>query len=256
MNSRWIEDSFALTGQAALVTGAAKGIGSNIATSLAAAGAELILVGRTTDSLGHTSAEVEKLGSRPRLLECDLSDAKSVDLLLNELAKSRVDILVNNAGTIHRAPATEIKVEDKQRVLEVNLNSIFTITQRIGAQMVERRKGRIINIASLLSFQGGINVAPYVVSKHGILGLTRALANEWGGFGVNVNAIAPGYIATDNTKPLQDDRERSEGILKRIPLGRWGNPEDIGAVAVFLASRAAQYINGEIITVDGGWMSR
>ena len=172
------------------------------------------------------------------------------------MEKFKVDIVVNNAGTISRAPAADTALEDWQRVIDTNLSSVFQISQACGKAMITRGSGRIINIASLLSFQGGINVPAYTASKHGVAGVTKALANEWGSKGVTVNAIAPGYISTDNTEALRNDPDRNASILARIPIGRWGTPEDLSAVAVFLASPAAAYINGEILTVDGGWMGR
>lgn len=256
MNQKWLESQFSLSGSNALVTGASKGIGFEIATALASAGADLILVGRELDSLQKCASHCKEQNVKVSIELCDLSDQSSLSAVLERISQSKIDILVNNAGTIHRQAAVDVKTEDWKRIIDVNLDSVFKLTQHVGRRMIKNGKGRIINIASLLSFQGGINVAPYTVSKHGILGLTRALANEWGPLGVNVNAIAPGYISTDNTLALRNDKERSEAILSRIPLGRWGKPEDISAVAVFLASQAAQFINGEVITVDGGWMSR
>lgn len=256
MNQNWLTDHFALRGKSAIVTGASKGIGANIAFALASAGANITVVGRSSESLEEVSDNCRRAGAEVHQVICNLEDLAEVRRTFEELGRKACDILVNNAGIIHRAPATKVEIADWERVISVNLQAVFYICQAIGRPMVAKGSGRIINIASLLSFQGGINVAPYTVSKHGVVGLTRALANEWGPLGVNVNAIAPGYIETDNTAQLREDRERNDSITKRIPLGRWGTPEDIGAVAVFLSAPAANYINGEVIAVDGGWLSR
>jgi 2-dehydro-3-deoxy-D-gluconate 5-dehydrogenase len=254
--TNWLESQFSLTGKKALVTGASKGIGASIAIAMAQAGADVVLVGRSQDSLSATRTAIENLGRTTETLIADvesrarISDAfKSIDLL-------NVEIVVNNAGSISRAPAIDTSLEDWDRIINTNLNSVFQISQLCAKSMLAKGHGRIINIASLLSFQGGINVPAYTASKHAVAGVTKALANEWGAKGVTVNAIAPGYISTDNTQALRNDVERNTSILARIPLGRWGTPEDLAAVAVFLASPAASYINGEIITVDGGWMGR
>jgi 2-deoxy-D-gluconate 3-dehydrogenase len=252
----WLESQFSLRGKRALVTGSSKGIGSAIAISLAQAGADLVLVGRSTESLETTRLGIEATGQQVELLICDVSSSASIDKAFGGIAEMNVDIVVNNAGTISRAPAAETAMQDWTRVINTNLSSIFQISQACGSAMILRGHGTIINIASLLSFQGGINVPAYTASKHGVAGVTKALANEWGNKGVSVNAIAPGYIATDNTAPLRADQERSASILARIPMGRWGEAEDIASVAVFLASPAARYINGEVLTVDGGWMGR
>jgi 2-deoxy-D-gluconate 3-dehydrogenase len=256
MNQNWLTDHFALRGKSAIVTGASKGIGANIAFALASAGANITVIGRSSESLEEVSDNCRRAGAEVHQVICNLEDLAEVRRTFEELSRKACDILVNNAGIIHRAPATKVDITDWERVISVNLQAVFYICQAIGRPMVAKGSGRIINIASLLSFQGGINVAPYTVSKHGVVGLTRALANEWGPLGVNVNAIAPGYIETDNTAPLREDRDRNDSITKRIPLGRWGTPEDIGAVAVFLSAPAANYINGEVIAVDGGWLSR
>lgn len=254
--STWIEDQFSLHGKRALVTGASKGIGAAIANAMANAGADLILVGRTSESLVQTTNAVEKLGRKTTQIICDLSVSDDISRAFSEVDSLEVDILINNAGTIIRGSSLELPLSDWQRILDTNLNSAFQLTQLCSRSMVERGSGRVINIASLLSFQGGLNVSAYTASKHGIAGLTKALGNELGGRGVTVNAIAPGYIETDNTQALRDDPERNNAISARIPIGRWGKPEDISSAAVFLASKAAGYINGEILTVDGGWMAR
>jgi len=254
--SKYLESQFSLVGSRALVTGASKGIGAQIAIALASAGADLVLLGRSSESLADTKSQVVALGRNASELICDLGDPKSVAALLPKLANESVDILVNNAGIITRADAVDASLEDWNLVFQTNLTSLFQISQVVAKKMLAKGAGRIINIASLLSFQGGIRVTGYAASKHAVAGLTKALANEWGAAGITVNAIAPGYIITDNTEPLRQDADRSAGILARIPVGRWGTPEDIAGVAVFLASPAARYINGEILTVDGGWLAR
>lgn len=253
----WLESRFGLGGKTALVTGSSKGIGAAIAIAMAQAGATVILQGRSSPSLAATSAKIEAItGHKCEEILCDVSSSSAIAEAFSHIAAREVDIVINNAGSISRAPAADTSYEDWQQIININLNSIFQISQLCGRAMLERGSGRIINIASLLSFQGGINVPAYTASKHGVAGLTKALANEWGARGVTVNAIAPGYIATDNTAALRADHDRNASILARIPLGRWGEGEDISGAAVFLASDAARYINGEILTVDGGWMGR
>lgn len=252
----YLESQFSLAGRRALVTGASKGIGAGIAIAFASAGADLILLGRSRESLADTKAQVEALGRRADEMTCELSDPESVAALLPKLINLPADILVNNAGTIVRTDAIDLSLEDWNIVLQTNLTSLFQISQVVAKGMLVKGAGRIINIASLLSFQGGIRVTGYAASKHAVAGLTKALANEWGALGITVNAIAPGYIETNNTAPLRNDMKRNQSILERIPLGRWGKTDDIAGVAVFLASNAARYINGEILTVDGGWMAR
>ena len=252
----WLESQFSLTGKKALVTGSSKGIGASIAQALAQAGADIVLVGRTKDSLEATKSAIINIGRKVEIVLCDVSSADAIKEAFSDIAALKVDILVNNAGSISRAPAVEAQMDEWNRIIDTNLNSVFQISQACGRAMIAQGAGTIINIASLLSFQGGINVPAYTASKHGVAGVTKALANEWGSRGVTVNAIAPGYISTDNTAALRADADRNASILARIPIGRWGNPEDIAAVAVFLASPAARYINGEVLTVDGGWMGR
>ena len=252
----WLESQFSLTGKKALVTGSSKGIGASIAQALAQAGADIVLVGRTKDSLEATKSAIINIGRKVEIVLCDVSSADAIKEAFSDIAALKVDILINNAGSISRAPAAEAQMEEWNRIIDTNLNSVFQISQACGRAMIAQGTGTIINIASLLSFQGGINVPAYSASKHGVAGVTKALANEWGSRGVTVNAIAPGYISTDNTAALRADADRNASILARIPIGRWGNPEDIAAVAVFLASPAARYINGEVLTVDGGWMGR
>ncbi|MFD9043241.1 SDR family oxidoreductase [Streptomyces bottropensis] len=251
--------SFDLTGKLAVVTGARRGIGRAMARALAEAGADIIGVSATLEDSG---SEVEKdvlaAGRSFEALRTDFADPDAVRALGEDLAgrERPVDILVNNAGTIRRAPAAQHPDEDWELVLQVNLTAQFALTRAVGAAMVARGSGKVVFTASLLSFQGGITVPGYTAAKHGIAGLTKALANEWAPHGVNVNAIAPGYIATDNTQALQNDPARSKAILERIPAGRWGNADDLAGATVFLASDAAAYIHGTVLPVDGGWLGR
>jgi 2-deoxy-D-gluconate 3-dehydrogenase len=254
--TNWLQSQFSLTGKTALVTGASKGIGASIAIAMAQAGADVVLVGRSQDSLSATRTAIENLGRTTETLIADVESRDQIAAAFKSIEQLNVEIVVNNAGSISRAPAIETSLEDWDRIIDTNLNSVFQISQLCAKSMLAKGHGRIINIASLLSFQGGINVPAYTASKHAVAGVTKALANEWGAKGVTVNAIAPGYISTDNTQALRNDVDRNASILARIPIGRWGTPEDLAAVAVFLASPAAAYINGEIITVDGGWMGR
>ncbi|MFK3835955.1 SDR family oxidoreductase [Microbacterium sp. NPDC087868] len=248
---------FDLTGQRAVVTGANRGIGFGIAAALAGAGADIIAVSTSIEPSGSDIEQaVTARGRGFRAIRCDLSDADAVSELGAELRAAEVDILVNNAGTILRAPAAEHPMEWFERVLRINLTSQFALAQAVGGSMLERGRGKIVFTASLLSFQGGINVPGYAAAKSGLTGVVKALSNEWAGRGVNVNAIAPGYIATDNTQALRDDPERSESILARIPAGRWGAASDLGGAAVFLASAASDYVDGIVLPVDGGWLGR
>jgi 2-dehydro-3-deoxy-D-gluconate 5-dehydrogenase len=249
--------AFDLSGRLAVVTGAKRGIGFGIAVALAEAGADIIGVSATIQSSGsHVERAVTALGRSFEARAVDFADRAAVVGLGEELATRAPDILVNNAGTIERAPAAEHPLELWDRVIEVDLTSQFVLTQRVARPMLERGSGKVIFTASLLSFQGGINVPGYASAKSGIAGLTKALANEWAARGVNVNAIAPGYIATDNTQALQDDPARARSILERIPAGRWGRAEDLGGAAVFLASSASDYVSGVVLPVDGGWLGR
>jgi 2-deoxy-D-gluconate 3-dehydrogenase len=251
--------SFDLTGRLAVVTGARRGIGLAVADALAAAGADIVAVSAHLESHGsEVVRRVEARGRRCDVRTVDFADRAAVAALAAELnAGDRpVDILVNNAGTIARAPAAEHPDADWDHVLSVNLTSQFTLARDIGRQMIARGYGKIIFTASLLSFQGGVTVPGYAAAKSGIAGLTRALANEWAGRGVNVNAIVPGYIATDNTQALREDPVRDAAILARIPAGRWGRPEDLAGVAVFLAAPASDYVHGALVPVDGGWLAR
>lgn len=249
--------SFDLTGKLAVVTGAKRGIGFAMAEALAAAGADVIGVSASIEA--HGSAIEKAVLAHGRTFEavaCDFADAGAVAELGAMLAGLPVDILVNNAGTIRRAPAAEHPLEWWDEVLQVDLTSPFVLSKAVGSTMLQRGAGKIIFTASLLSFQGGINVPGYAAAKSGISGLVKALSNEWAGRGVNVNGIAPGYIATDNTQALQDDPDRSKSILERIPAGRWGRANDLAGATVFLASPASDYVSGVILPVDGGWLGR
>jgi 2-deoxy-D-gluconate 3-dehydrogenase len=248
---------FDLTGRTAVVTGAKRGIGLAMADALAAAGADIIGVSASIELTGSDAEEqVRAHGRAFRAIRADFQDPAAVRELAGTLAGLDVDILVNNAGTIKRAPAAEHSDEFWDEVIQVNLTSQFALSRTVGADMLHRGYGKIIFTASLLSFQGGINVPGYAAAKSGIAGLTRALSNEWAGRGVNVNAIAPGYIATDNTQALRADPDRSTAILDRIPAGRWGRPSDVAGATVFLASSASDYVSGAILPVDGGWLGR
>jgi 2-deoxy-D-gluconate 3-dehydrogenase len=250
---------FDLTGSLAVVTGARRGIGLAIADALAGAGADIVAVSAHMEpDGGEVARAVRARGRDCTVLRADFTDRAAVTDLAGQLAgwPIPVDILVNNAGMIARAPAARHTDTDWDRVLQVDLTSHFVLAREIGRAMLERRRGKILFIASLLSFQGGINVPGYTAAKSGIAGLTRALANEWAAGGVNVNAIVPGYVATDNTMALRQDPARSTAILDRIPAGRWGEPADFAGVAVFLASRASDYVHGALIPVDGGWLGR
>ena len=247
---------FDLTGQLAVVTGASRGIGFAMAEALAKAGADIIGVSTKLASGSDIEKAVRATGRSFEALSCDFSDEGAVAALSAELSTRPVDVLVNNAGTIKRAPAAEHPLEWWDEVLRVDLTSQFVLTQAVAAGMLKRGHGKVIFTASLLSFQGGVNVPGYAAAKSGIAGLTRALANEWTKDGVTVNAIAPGYIATDNTQALQDDADRSRSILERIPAGRWGRASDLGGATVFLASSASDYVSGVVLPVDGGWLGR
>ena len=248
---------FDLTGLTAVVTGAKRGIGFAMAEALAAAGADIIGVSATLEPTGSAiEAAVIGHGRSFTALQADFADRGAVVELAGRLAAESVDILVNNAGTIERAPAAEHPIKWWDRVIEVDLTSQFLLTQAVGRSMLERGRGKVIFTASLLSFQGGINVPGYTAAKSGIAGLTKELANEWTSKGVNVNAIAPGSIATDNTQALQDDENRSRAILDRIPAARWGLASDLAGATVFLASSASDYVSGITLPVDGGWLGR
>jgi 2-dehydro-3-deoxy-D-gluconate 5-dehydrogenase len=252
-------DLFRLDGQTALVTGCRRGIGRAMAAALAEAGADIIGVSASQEASGsEIEREVTALGRRFRGYSCDFSDRKALYRFIGQVKADvpAIDILVNNAGTILRRPAAEHPDEYWDKILETNLSSAFILTREIGKGMLERGRGKIIFTASLLTFQGGITVPGYAAAKGGVGQVVKAFANEWAGKGVCVNAIAPGYIATDNTEALRADPVRNPAILARIPAGRWGEPADFKGVAVFLASKASDYVHGTIVTVDGGWMGR
>ena len=254
-----ITDKFDLSGKVALVTGCKRGIGKAIAEGLAKAGADIIGVSASLELQGSDVAEsVEATGRRFYAYHCDFGDREALYAFIRQVKDDhpRIDILFNNAGTILRKPAAEHPDDYWDRVIEINQNAQFILTREIGKDMVARGHGKIIFTASLLTFQGGINVPGYAASKGAVGQLTKAFANEWAAKGVNVNAIAPGYIATDNTEALRNDPDRSRSILERIPAGRWGTPDDFTGPAVFLASAASNYVHGTVLTVDGGWMGR
>ena len=252
-----ILDQFKLDSRVALVTGASAGLGRAIAIGLAEAGADVACHGNSR-SPEATCEAVAKIGRAAFAVTGDLAESATPQKLIDETLNrcGRIDILVNNAGTIRRAPAVDYSEADWAIVIQVNLSAVFRLSQLAGRQMIAQGKGKIVNIASLLSFQGGITVPAYAASKGGVAQLTKALSNEWAGKGINVNAIAPGYMRTDNTKALQQDETRNRQILERIPAGRWGEPSDLAGAAVFLSSPASDYVNGEVLTVDGGWMGR
>jgi 2-dehydro-3-deoxy-D-gluconate 5-dehydrogenase len=245
-----------LAGKVALVTGGSRGLGAGIALGLASAGADVVV--HASKPPRETAAEIERLGRRAAALAADLSDPSAPARLAAEAlaAFGRIDILINNAGVIRRAPAAEHSDEFWDDVIQVNLSSVFRLSRAIGKHMLERGSGKIVNVASLLSFQGGITVPGYAAAKGGVAQLTKALANEWAGRGLNVNAIAPGYMVTDNTAVLRADETRTRQIGERIPAGRWGTPADLAGAAVFLASPASDYVNGHVLVVDGGWLAR
>jgi 2-deoxy-D-gluconate 3-dehydrogenase len=250
-----ILDRFKLDSKVALVTGGTKGIGRAIAIGLAEAGADLAVVSRKA----HPDVEgaVLSLGRRFVHYPADLTDRKETRRVVPSIleAMGDIDILVNNAGICPRAPAVEFDEADWDATLEIDLNAAFILSQAAGGIMLKKGIGKIINIASVLSFQGGLNIVAYAAAKHGVAGLTKALANDWAGKGVNVNAIAPGYISTDFIEPLMNDPERSKGLLGRIPANRWGEPEEIATAVVYLASAASDFVHGTVLTVDGGWMA-
>lgn len=251
--------AFDLTGKTALVTGVRRGIGRGMAEALASAGADIVGVSANLESNGsEVGAAVAGMGRSFAAYQADFADRGAMNALVADLARDEIepDILVNNAGTIRRKPAAEHSDEWWDEVIEVNLSAQFVLSREIGRGMIERGRGKIIFTASVLSFQGGVTVPGYSASKGGVGQLTKALANEWAGHGINVNAIAPGYVATDNTEALRNDPARQKAILERIPQGRWGSPEDFAGPVVFLASSASDYVNGEILVVDGGWMGR
>jgi 2-dehydro-3-deoxy-D-gluconate 5-dehydrogenase len=252
-----ILDKFKLSGKTALVTGSSRGLGAGIALAFAQAGANVAVHGAATAPKA-TQHKLEALGVQSIALAGDVGEAAVCTRLVEETVHhfGTIDILVNNAGIIRRAPAADYSEEDWQALIAVNLNSVFRLTQHAGRHMLKHGSGKIINIASLLTFQGGITVPAYAAAKGGVGQLTKAFANEWAAKGVNVNAIAPGYMDTDNTEALKKNPERARQILERIPAGRWGHPDDLAGAAVFLASAASDYIHGHVLVVDGGWLNR
>jgi 2-deoxy-D-gluconate 3-dehydrogenase len=253
-----ILDKFRLDGKAALVTGASVGLGQAMAIALAEAGADVAAHCHMAGEADETCQKISEIGRKTFSVAGDMAERDVPQSLVEKVIAEvgRIDILINNAGMIRRAPAVDFSEEDWTSVLEVNLSGVFRLSQAAGRKMIEQGAGKIVNIASLLSFQGGINVPAYTASKSGVAGLTKAFANEWAKHNVNVNAIAPGYMATNNTAALRADETRNRQILERIPAGRWGAPDDLTGAAVFLASKASDYLQGHILVVDGGWMAR
>ena len=256
----FLENLFSLEEKTAIVTGASRGLGRAAAIALARAGANVVLVGRDEAALKETSqliADATDRSDRSYPMAADVTDSgRSLEVISETIRRfGSLDILINNAGIIRRSPATEYSAHDWYEVIDTNLNAVFNWSQVAGKLMVEQGSGKIINIASLLSFQGGLNVSAYAAAKGGVAQLTKALSNEWAKHGVNVNAIAPGYMITDNTAPLRANSERSAQIFSRIPAGRWGEPDDLAGAIVYLASEASDYVNGHVLVVDGGWMA-
>jgi 2-deoxy-D-gluconate 3-dehydrogenase len=253
-----IDSLFRLDGEVALVTGSSRGLGAAICRALAGAGADVVLHSSAQPAI-ETECRIRGESSvRTLCLTADLSKRDETDRLIDQATSGlgSIDILVNNAGTIRRSPAADYPDEDWDALLEINLTAAFRLARAAGRQMLAKGRGKIVNVSSLLAFQGGITVPAYAATKGGLAQLTKALANEWAGRGVNVNAIAPGYFNTDNTYALRHDPVRSRQILERIPAGRWGEPDDLAGAAVFLASRASDYVSGHVLVVDGGWMGR
>lgn len=250
-------DRFSLEGKVAVVTGANTGLGKGVAIALAEAGADIVGVGRS--DMTETAREVEAMGANFLPVKADLLSIAPIEHIIDAAVEryGKIDILVNNAGIIRREDAIDFSVQDWDDVLNTNLRTLFFLSQAVAKQFrAQNTPGKIINIASMLSYQGGIRVPAYTASKSGVIGLTRALANEWAKYNINVNGIAPGYMVTNNTQALREDAERSQSILERIPAGKWGEPSDIGGAAVFLASSAADYVHGFTLAVDGGWLAR
>jgi 2-deoxy-D-gluconate 3-dehydrogenase len=247
---------FDLSGKVAVVTGASTGLGQGMSLGLAEAGADLVLV----DYVPSTETEelIKKIGRKTLMLELNLMKMESIPLLVEKAKNTfgKIDILVNNAGIIRRAPAIDFSEKDWDDVMQINSKTVFFLTQAVAKDMIKRKEGKVINIASLLAFQGGIIVPSYSASKGAVAQITKALSNEWAPLGININAIAPGYMATNNTQALRADEGRTKAILERIPAGRWGTPDDVKGVAIFLASHASDYVNGHVLVVDGGWLGR
>ena len=247
---------FDLTGKIAMVTGSSTGLGQGMSLGLASAGADLVLVDRVESD--ETANAIMTMGRRALSLVADLSSMEQIQKVVDDAvtAFGKIDILVNNAGTIRRTPAIDFSEKDWDEVMAINAKTVFFLSQAVGRDMMKRKQGKIINIASLLSFSGGITVPSYSASKGAVAQITKALANEWGQHGLNINAIAPGYMVTNNTANLRKDAERTRQISERIPMSRWGTPEDLQGAAIFLASKASDYVNGHVLLVDGGWMAR
>lgn len=258
MNESFLTNLFGLSGKVAIVTGASRGLGQAMALGLAQAGASVVAVGSKMENLRETMSKLEAYKTPCLALACDQREPAQIVQVIESTMQQfgRLDILINNAGTIRRSPAEEFSDEDWHEVIETNLNGVFRFCRAAGKIMLEQGNGKIINIASLLSFSGGITVPAYAASKGGVAQLTKALANEWADRNVQINAIAPGYFKTDNTINIRNDETRFANISARIPTGRWGNPEDLVGAAIFLASPAASYVNGHVMLVDGGWMAR
>lgn len=254
----YLIEQFGVENKVAIVTGATRGLGQAMAIALGAAGATVVIVGSKPENLAKTAAILDTKNIPHLSLGCDQSDGQQIKAVIEQTISTfgKIDILVNNAGTIKRAPAHEFTDADWNEVINVNLNGVFKFCREAGIHMLKQGSGKIINIASLLSFSGGITVPAYAASKGGVAQITKALANEWASSGIQVNAIAPGYFETDNTYNLRQDQERLTSITARIPSGEWGKPEDLAGATVFLASRASNYMNGHIMLVDGGWMAR
>ena len=252
-----ILEQFSLAGKVAIVTGASRGLGAGMAIGLAEAGADLVVVASSA-RIHETASKITALGRKCVAVQTDLTDIKTVPAVIDAALKNfgKIDILINCAGIIRRAPAIEFSEKDWDDVMNVNLKTMFFMCQAAAKEMMKQGKGKIVNIASLLSFQGGIIVPSYTASKSGVAGMTKALANEWAAHGINVNAIAPGYMATEMTEALQKNAERAPAILARIPQGRWGTPDDMKGAAVYLSSAASDYLQGHVLVVDGGWMGR
>lgn len=256
--TNYLTENFSLENKIAIVTGASRGLGQAMALALGASGAKVVAVGSRVSSVNNTIEQLESMGVECLGLGCDQRNGEQIkQVVADTISKfGRIDILINNAGTIKRAPAHEFSDEDWDEVIDTNLNGVFKFCRATGQQMLKQGSGKIINIASLLSFQGGITVPSYAASKGGVVQLTKALANEWAHKNIQVNAVAPGYFATDNTANLRSDSKRNENITSRIPAGEWGKPEDLTGAIVFLSGNGSNYVNGHVLLVDGGWMAR